>query len=479
VVAAAALAVSACRARDHPNVLLIVIDTARADRFSANGYARETTPAIAALGREGAVYLNAYASSPWTLPSHASLFTGLYPSSHGADSGHLRLDDRLPLLARRLQEGGYRTVAYVENPWVGKDYNFHLGFDTFDEVWREVRGTEGDMGAAAVLERVERWLDWRQQNDDARRQPFFLFINYFEPHLPYNPPEPERSRFLRRGGALIREDAPAPEDVERLRRFKHPEEVRQILGVGSLGPDDFRILSDLYDGEIAYVDRRIGEVVEALRRRDLLDGTVIVVTSDHGEMLGEHGFMDHKFTLHEPVLRIPLVMRYPRAITPGQRRGELVLLQDLHPTLLALAGIRNGAGDASRAGRGWPPEARPLPGIHRLEPAEIRGRSPEDPLIAEFARPGDFLQVMKGLAAGVDLGRWDRALVAFRVGETKLIWGSDGLHPLFDLASDPAETVDLASSRPDAVSDYSRRVQSWLTRPNARPPLRMEETSAR
>ncbi|HZM71000.1 MAG TPA: sulfatase, partial [Candidatus Cryosericum sp.] len=441
LVAVTAVFVGACGRPGRPNILLIVVDTARADRFSTNGYARDTTPAIAALGREGAVYLRAYAPSPWTLPSHASLFTGLYPSSHGADSGHLRLDERLPFLARRLREAGYRTQAYVENPWVGKDYNFHPGFDTFDEVWRRVRGTEGDMGAGEVSGKVERWLAWRDQNDDARRRPFFIFINYFEPHLPYNPPEPERGRFLAAGGALGGRAAAAAPDVERLRRFKHPEEVRQILGAGSLGPDDFRTLSDLYDGEIAYVDRRIGEVVASLRGHGLIDETVVVVTSDHGEMLGEHGFMDHKFTLYEPVLRIPLVVRYPRAVPGGQRLDTPVLLQDLYPTLLGLAGAEGMADGAGDPGEGWPPDSFPLPGIPALASGAVPGPTQERPLIAEFARPGEFLEVLKGVAVGVDMSPWDRALVAFRVGETKLIWGSNGRHQLFDLGSDPAEAA--------------------------------------
>jgi len=472
LVAAAAILSAACGRADRPNILLIVVDTARADRFTTNGYARDTTPAIEALGRDGAVYLRAYASSPWTLPSHASLFTGLHPSSHGADSGHLRLDEDLPLLARRLHAAGYRTLAYVENPWVGKDYNFHLGFDTFEEVWRGVRGTEGDMGAGAVSEKTERWLSWRAQNEDARGQPFFLFMNYFEPHLPYNPPEPERARFLARGGAPAGGESGAvdPADVERLRRFKHPEEVRQILGAGSLSPADFRLLSDLYDGEIAYVDRRIGEVVHSLRRHGLLDQTVVVVTSDHGEMLGEHGFMDHKFTLYEPVLRIPLILRYPRAIPAGQRLETPVLLLDLYPTLLGLAGIRDVAGRVGTGGAEWPPEALALPGVGGLGAAAGHGRSEEGPLIAEFARPGEFLEVMRALVPGLDLTPWDRTLVAFRVGETKLIWGSDGRHQLFDLDADPAEATDLAPRGAAGTSNLTRRAEGWLKRPAARPP---------
>ena len=449
-------------------------DTVRADHVSADGYSRPTTPAIDALGRDGAVYLNAYTPSPWTLPAHASLFTGLYPSSHGADSGHLRLDASLPLLARRLHDAGYRTLAYVENPWVGKDYGFQEGFDTFDEIWRGVRGTEDDMGAERVSRAVARWLAWRDDNSDARRPPFFIFINYFEAHLPYNPPEPERSKFLRATGGESAAQREAR--VERLRRFKHPEEVKQILGVGSLQPADFSILSDLYDGELAYVDRHVGEVAGLLRQRGLLDRTVLVVTSDHGEMLGEHGLMDHKLNLYQPVLRIPMVLRYPPAVVPGLRIESPVMLQDLYPTLLSLAGVDQTPAppvEGAVGGPAWPPESRVLPGITGLRPGPIRGATVDDPLIADYAHPGEFLDAMKEVAQGADLTRWSRALEAMQAGGQKLIWSSDGRHELYDLTSDPMESTNLGPADSDALH-LTAHIESWLSRPTAKPGFHRE-----
>ncbi|HYV85102.1 MAG TPA: sulfatase-like hydrolase/transferase [Patescibacteria group bacterium] len=454
---------------------MVVCDTVRADHVSGDGYARPTTPEIDALGRDGAVYLDAYTPSPWTLPAHASLFTGLYPSSHGADSGHLQLDPSLPLLARRLHDAGYRTLAYVENPWVGKEYGFDAGFDTFDEIWRGVRGTEEDMGAARVSKAVESWLAWRDDNPDARRQPFFIFINYFEAHLPYNPPAEERSKFLRPAAGMSAADRDAR--VERLRRFKHPEEVKQILGVGSLEPADFAILSDLYDGEIAYVDRHVGEVAGLLRRRGLLDRTVVAVTSDHGEMLGEHGLMDHKLNLYEPVLRVPMVLRYPPAIAPGLRVESPVMLQDLYPTLLSLAGVDQGAPPAPAEGvriQVFPPESRVLPGVTGLTPGPIRGASVEDPLIAEYAHPGEFLDAMKEVAQGADLARWSRSLVAFRAAGEKLIWASDGRNELYDLASDPSESAQVDPTDPDA-RHLAAHVEYWLSRPTTKPGFRPQD----
>ena len=434
---AAALVFSSagCLQRYRPNILLVVADTARADRVApaTNGTAGGSTPVaprIAALGREGAVYLRARTPSPWTLPAHASLFTGLFPSSHGAESGHLRIEDDRPFLAARLHAAGYRTQAYVANPWVGKDYNFQVGFDTFDEVWRQVKGTEGEMGAGLVVDKVARWLDWRDGHADAKAQPFFLFVNLFEPHLPYNPPEPERSAQLP-GGA-------DPERVERLRRFKHPEEVKAILGLVRLDAKDREVLAALYEGEIAYTDRRIGDLVDLLAKRSMLDDTVVVVTSDHGEMLGEHDLFDHKLSLYEPVLRIPLVLRFPKRVKAGQRIESPVMLQDLYPTLLSLAGVEPAPSV----------EARRLPGITAMKPGPIRGESLDDPLIAEYARPAEFLPVMRGLAPDADLARFDASLVSLTWGNRKMIWSSAAPAAVYDLAGDPGESAPRPASDP-------------------------------
>jgi arylsulfatase A-like enzyme len=454
---------SGCGGGARPNILLIVLDTARADRFPFGGYARPTAPALAALAAEGAVYERACSAGPWTVPSHGSLFTGLYPSQHGADSGHLRLDDEQVTLAERLRDAGYRTLGYTENPWIGKAHNFQQGFQHYEEIWRQVTGTGGeDMGAARVNQRVAEWLDWRAGNPEAQRQPFFMFINYFEPHLPYNPPEPERSRFLTEPVDRVA--------VERLRRLMNPHDLKYILGLASLAPDERRILSDLYDGEIAYVDRRAGEVVDQLRRRGILDRTVVVVTSDHGESIGEHGLIDHKLNIFEEVLRIPLVLRYPPAIRAGQRIQAPVLLQDLFPTLLGLAGIEAGTP------RGWPRDAVPLPGVAgagQERPRDAGGPGAEgvaEPLVAEYARPSEFLVVIQEALPGAGVGLWNRAQVAWRVGSEKLHWSSDGRHRLFDLSFDPGETRDLAAERPGRVDDLRAAVEAWLRRPGARPP---------
>lgn len=322
-----------------------------------------------------------------------------------------------------------------------------------------MKGTESDMGAGATNEWVSRWLDDRAENPAARDRPFFLFVNYFEPHLPYNAPEPERTRFIPPGAD--------PAAVDRLRRFKYPLDVQYILGQITLAPAELALLSDLYDGEIAYVDRRIGEMVEALKRNRLFDDTVVVVTSDHGEMLGEHALVDHKLSVYEPVLRIPMVVRYPGRVKAGQRITTPVMLQDLYPTLLALAGVR-----ADRSPKSdFAPEARSLPGIEGLTAGPSRGVDPADPILAEYASPSDFLQVIRRESPDFDASVFDRSLVSRQVGTRKLIWSSDGAHRLYDLDTDPGESIDLAGGDASGTAANVARVESWLSRPGSRPPL--------
>jgi arylsulfatase A-like enzyme len=445
VAAAAVLLLPACGGRARPNIVLLVMDTVRADRFTWGGAPRRIAPRIESLAREGTVYTSAFSPAPWTVPAHASLFTGRYPSAHRTDCGSLRLPDTETTLAELLRDAGYRTVGYTANPWLGATYNFQQGFDTWGETWREVPEGSPDTGASLNNQRIERFLRWYADNSDARRQPFFLFANYFEAHLPYHPPEPERGRMLRAGAD--------PARVERLSHLGHPDEMAFILGRSSLTPEDLDLLRDLYDGEVAYVDRRIGEVLDWLSETHLRDDTIVVVAADHGENLGEHGMLDHKMSVHATLLRVPIVVRYPRGVEAGRRIDTPVQLHDLFPTLLALAGVA--------APRGGTIEATLLPGI-----AGGRGRDPKAPIVGEFAGPPtDFLKVMAEAFPGADLSRFDRTLVSFRRGGDTLVWGSDGRHELYRTADDPSETTDLATKDPARVTALAAEVETWLHRP--------------
>lgn len=444
--AALALPAAACGGAQRPNVVLIVFDTARADRFAWSDGGRDVAPRLAALARDATVYTEAWSPAPWTVPAHASLFTGRYPSAHRTDCGALRLPDAEVTLAEILRDAGYRTAGYTANPWLGRTYNFQQGFDTWGETWRDVLDGDPDTGATLNTERVARFLDWWRDDSLARRQPFFLFVNYFEAHLPYRPPEPERARHLRPGAD--------PERVARLARLGHPDEMRFILGLSALTPVDLGILGDLYDGEIAYVDRRVGEVVDLLRGAGVLDRTVLAIVADHGENLGEHGLLDHKMSVHATLLRVPLLLRYPPRVAAGARIAVPVQAHDLFPTILGLAGVPPPPGAAV--------EAVALPGAG-LRPA---GRPAGASMIGEFAGPPvDFLESMKEKFPGADVARFDRTLVSFSRDGWTLHWGSDGRHALYDMRVDPGETTDLAGESPERTAGMVAEVEGWLRRP--------------
>jgi len=451
LLALTSLGAMSCGHPARPNILLVVIDTARADRFPFDGYGRPTAPVLTALAREGAVFTQAFSPAPWTVPAHASLFTGQYPSLHRTDCGSLRLPDGAVTLAETLRDAGYLTAGYTANPWVSTTYNFQQGFEKFIETWREVPPAGEDTGAGLTNDHVLRFLRWRMEDADARGRPFFIFINYFEPHLPYHPPEPERSRLLRSGAD--------PRRVERLSRLGHPDEMKFILGISDLTAGDLALLSDLYDGEIAYVDRRLGEVLAEIVRQGILDDTIVAVAGDHGENIGEHHMMDHKMSVHDTLLHVPLVLRYPRRVEAGQSIATAVQMHDLYPTLLALASVA--------PPRGVTVEAVPLPGCGIGGPR----RGPEDPIVGEFVGPPvEFLKVMQGLFPGSDLSRFDRTLVALRRGGYKIQWGSAGRHALRHVAQDPGEPHALAGEDPARLAQMADQVEGWLQRRARRAP---------
>ncbi len=436
-------AAPAAAAAKQANVLLIVIDTLRADHLGSYGYARATSPNIDRLAAEGTLYEHAVSGSSWTLPSHASLFTGLPVRDHGTSGNHQTLEPGFDTLAERFQRAGFQTAGFSNNVWTNDSSGLKQGFDTFAEMWHEhqSRGTNIslddpaiDMGAAKTNERILSWLDGRKGN-----RPFFIFVNYFEPHMPYRPPRPFDAAFLPADAAAA--------EVKRLRSFYSPRDYGYILNVPGMRAEGnaLEILTGLYDGEIAYDDAMIGQLVEALRARKLLDDTVLVVTSDHGEHLGEHHLLEHKFSLYEPLLHVPLVIRAPGRVAEHVRVATPVQSYDLFGTVLALAGV--GAG-----------KARVLPGSARGAPAG----PPPGNTFSELEFPANFLEVMHREYSGWDTKRFERSLTAVRGPRYKLISGSDGSIELYDVVADPAESREIAASEPGVVAELKAAIEAFL-----------------
>src|SRR5262245_14300798 len=323
---------------ERPNVVLIVMDTVRVDALSCYGNPRKTTPNLDRLAARSLVFDQASATAPWTLPSHASLFTGLYTPQHRVDRTRPLLADGLTTLAEVFGAAGYQSAGFSNNPWVGLNTNFHQGFDLFQGMWRGAQGVER-LAAVRILEdlkdyrgrpptqaertnhRIRWWLD------EVRRPavPFFLFVNYIDPHFPYRPPEPYRSRFLR------------PENRDAASRIS-TRAIRSLPPPMDLAPTLRGALRDLYEGEVASLDAQIGRLIDDLGKRSLADDTIVVLTSDHGENLGDHKLLFHEFSVNETLLRVPLILHYPRKVAPG-RVATPVSLSDVYPTLVNLAGL--------------------------------------------------------------------------------------------------------------------------------------------
>jgi arylsulfatase A-like enzyme len=281
-------AISACGGRsgppdDAPHLLVITLDTARADRFSYTGASPVRTPAIDALAAEGTVFLQAVSPAPVTLPAHASLFTGRLPPGHGVrNNGTYRLPEEAVTLAEILRDRGYRTGAFVGAAVLAARYGLHQGFDHYDDAMdlRRSTGLYADRRGETVVEAALKWLAAQPAG------PTFAWVHLFDPHMPYDPPEAERAL--------------------------HPDSP--------------------YDAEIAYSDRVIGWLLDGYRELGLAEEAVIVFTSDHGESLGEHGEMTHGVFLYDSTLRVPLIIRLPGRAGGGKITGQ-VSLMDLLPTL--------------------------------------------------------------------------------------------------------------------------------------------------
>jgi arylsulfatase A-like enzyme len=425
-----------------PNVILIVLDTVRARNLSLYGYSRPTTPNLDEWAKNSIVFDNAIATAPWTFPSHASLFTGRWPLELSA-SWQTALDSRYPTLAEVLRDRGYLTAGFAANIFfctsefglargflhyedypvspsqflvsagIGKELlSFSLNTDLAFHV-REAIGYQqipGRRDAAQINDAFLRWLD---RQDSAR--PFFAFLNYLDAHQPFLPPEPFGSRF--------RGNAPRGNPTHYWDRKWSPVEIQAEV--------------DAYDGTIAYMDHQLGRLGEELEQRGVLNDTVVIVTSDHGEHLGEHGFMRHGQTLYRDVLHVPLLIRFPGRMSDAVRVRETVSLRDVPPTVVAML-------DA-RCEECFPGEALTRYWMSAVTPP------------AGSASPG-FSEVRKGIRVPDRYPNAKGDLSSLITDDFHYILNADGTEELYDLIHDPPELSNLArSASGDAVRRRMRR----------------------
>ncbi len=417
-----------CGKSPPPNVAIFVLDTARADAFSAHGGPVGSTPVYDRLAREGMLFTQARSVSAWTVPSHGSLFTGLYPLQHGADHGHTKLVEDHTTLAERLT-ASHQSAGFSENPHIGQGLGFAQGFDHFEETWRNQKA------ASDIAPTVRQAQVWLEQRD--RSRPFFLFINLMAPHLPYAPPE----LFERQTVPTVLDR----ETVENFRRFSEWDARGFMAGLLSLEPAELDLLRSLYQAEVSFADARVGEVLASLAAQGELDRTLVLVLADHGENIGHHGLIEHQFALYETLLRIPWVMRLPKTLEAGVRSEAPVQLVDVVPTVLEAVG---------RPAEEW----RELAGVSLLSSLP----SPRRPVLEQYARPVDQRWRFARIAPQFDFTPFDRELDALVIGPWKLIRSrtesGEEAFELFDLSKDPAESRSLTAERPEIVA----AMRAWL-----------------
>ncbi len=471
--------------RSASNVLFVVLDTTRKDHLTPYGYDRETTPELEAFAEDATVFENAVAPAPWTLPVHASMFTGRYPTDHGADQTSPYLDD-VGTLASVLQAADYDTACYSSNAWITPYTHLTRGFehqDSFFEVlpgdvlsgplasvWESINdndtlrsmanrlvhlgakahsmlasGDGSDSKTPSVIDRTQSFIE--DADDD-----WFAFINLMDAHLPYYPPEEYREEF-------------AP-NVD-------PDEVCQNSkefnsGGRSIDDDEWEDIRKLYDAELAHMDAELGRLLSWLRETGRFEDTTVVVCADHGELHGEHNLYGHEFALYEQLINVPLLISHPDL--EGGRREDLVELVDLYHTLLDAAGI-----ETARAQRETVPldETRSLLSTDYREfadpsdPAQVALTDAEDDYaFVEYAQPLIELHHLeeKASEAGITLPddhRGYATLQAARGERGKFIRADCIPDEGYRLDTDPEEADSLAPDEDEHVAEAEHVLEAF------------------
>lgn len=475
---------------DYPDIIFVVLDTQRADRIGCYGYDKAITPNLDQFAAKSTLFEQAISPAQWTIPSHASMFTGLYPTTHQVTQASQSLPPAVPHLAELLQEAGYQTIGFCNNPLVGILNNgFKRGFGTFynyggaipsvpkssarvpwplkqlsefytqflrrisypiqnffgqsdlafrlslnawlTPLWSRFANFKGQN--ARSVQDVSRYLQQRETAGEKR--PLFLFLNLMETHLPFLPP----GEFIDKVAPYFRANA----DARNLMRKWNREAYRWAAPLSEpLSELESRVLSDLYDAEVAYQDGYLGQFFEVLENRRNCDNTLTVVVADHGDGLGEHGFMGHAFVAYQELLHVPLIVQWPHRLTKVGRVTTPVSTRRVFHTMLEAA-----AGHLQEQSFPDPVQVRSLSLIRSAQ-----GHDPERGMAySEVYSPLTFVKAIQKRQPEL-LERYRclctrRAVVQFSETETHKLIDVDGeADELFNLTSDPLELTDVLNS---------------------------------
>lgn len=476
-----------------PNIVLIVMDAVRAQNTSLYGYERETTPNLKEISKSCVLYKNAISASYWTLPSTASLFTGTYVSKHGLISMYDVLDSRFMTMAEILRKEGYRTIGLCRNPFIsgltGLDRGFEIFYDYQQKLIRSIvyhllhaispwprRITDkraktsmkarvrASPGAARkkpsvfrllarskyiqnILWSIEGYFDksaaylnqrGKELMRKVRKEPFFLYIHYDEAHTPYIMPRKFRDKF-------------SPVPLKRKPLHVNQDHRKYYSGEVKMGKSDFQILQILYDGGINYLDMKIYEIFLLLEKQELLDNTMVIITSDHGDSIGEHGIIFHTLCLYDTLIKIPLLIKYPAELDLHGTENQVVQNVDIFPTIIDIVGATNESLLSQIEGNSL---------ITCNGHLRIKNRT-DDYAISELLNPfySAWLKRTKEV-----LKEYDRQLISMRTEKEKYIYATNGNHEFYDLENDPEETNNLIDSKDPAIEELREKLKPWLAR---------------
>lgn len=428
---------------DLPNILLVVVDCGRADRFSCYGYSRPTTPNVDAIAAEGVRFDAAYSESSWTVPTVFTLMTGLSPREHRAEV-HRSLPPGIPTLAEALKRSGYETLCASANHYLGPETGLERGFDWFFAAPHP--------RLRLLLESLPKRLGWADKGGEActaaylsrvrqATAPWFAVVWYFDVHWPYIAKGPFARRFC---------DRPVPLGIGFM--------LRNVYEYGACASEEQRaVVNSMYDGCIAYDDMLIGRLRDGLQRMGLWDEAVVIVTADHGEMLGEGRLMGHgpAMGLHQPLLQVPLLVRAPRALLEPGVSAAPVQLADITRTIASLAGATDALAPtaaleadvfAAARGHGRPRTISERFELDSVSAERIRRRHPHF----------DLAPYLCDMTAVVD-DNW------------KLVHWASGRHDLYDLAADPHEQRNLADEEPARAAALAQVVYDWAREASPHP----------
>jgi arylsulfatase A-like enzyme len=388
---------------------VISLDTLRADHLGAYGYPRATSPTLDALAKRGVVFDDASSPSPWTLPAHASLFTGLYPSRHGVKETNMRLNDSVPTLALLLRKAGWTTASVVNSTNVGPGHRLDRGFGEFKMI------EEAAVRREPTVQIVDQAIAWAKRFRDRK---LFMFVHTYDVHSDYSSLPQWEQLFVRPYSGM------ADGTTAQLMAFRE--------GKARLGAADVPHLLDLYDAGIRQADEEMKRFFDALEREHLLEGSLIVVLSDHGEEFLEHGGVLHGRTQYQELTRVPLIVAGP-GVMGGRHTTAPVSLLDLMPTILKRVSVpRPEALDGEDIGGLL--DGKPVPAL------DGRFR------ICEADHNNPVLDTKRAIIRGQYKLHWDRT-----TQETAL----------FDLTADAGERTNVAASHPDVVRDLRKQLDRF------------------